>query len=120
MRRCCEEALKVLRRNKEFLLSIIEVLIHDPLYRWALTAKTAQQRQQEPDRAGRAGRAGGTTPEPTEGISLIEDSSEAPGASTSNSAMDSLVVNADAERALLRVRHKLDGLEEGKFLWACT
>ena len=85
MRRCCEETLRVLRQHKEFLLTIIEVFIHDPLYRWGLTAKGAQKRQ-----------AGGTeSPQPA---------AELP---------EGLIANADAERAILKIRHKLDGLEEG-------
>ena len=45
MRKCCEETLRVLRVHKESLLTIMEVFIHDPLYRWALTPANAQQRQ---------------------------------------------------------------------------
>lgn len=35
-RRCCEETMKVLRANHTALLTILEVFIHDPLYRWAV------------------------------------------------------------------------------------
>jgi ataxia telangiectasia mutated family protein len=35
-RRCCEETMKVLRANHASLITIVEVFIHDPLYRWAL------------------------------------------------------------------------------------
>ena len=45
MRGCCEETLRVLRVHKESLLTIVEVFIHDPLYRWALTPANAHQRQ---------------------------------------------------------------------------
>jgi phosphatidylinositol kinase/protein kinase (PI-3 family) len=45
MRKCCEETLRVLRVHKESLLTIVEVFIHDPLYRWALTPANAHQRQ---------------------------------------------------------------------------
>jgi serine-protein kinase ATM len=72
-RRCCEETLSVMRTNKEALLTIIEVnfiqffsfiyffavvcfltvsnlkilqvFIHDPLYKWALSPLKALQRQ---------------------------------------------------------------------------
>lgn len=95
MRRCCEETLRVLRRHKEFLATIVEVLIHDPLYKWALTARAAEDRQNAdndeellPDEPGR------------------REGSEA------------VVANADAERALLRIRQKLDGLEGGMFYFA--
>ena len=35
----------MLRANKESLLTILEVFIHDPLYKWQLTTARAQQRQ---------------------------------------------------------------------------
>jgi len=48
-RRCCEKTLSVMRANKEALLTIIEVFIHDPLYKWALSPLKALQRQKETD-----------------------------------------------------------------------
>ena len=36
---------QVLRNNKEVLLTIMEVFIHDPLYMWALTTAGASKRQ---------------------------------------------------------------------------
>lgn len=45
MSKCSEETLGVLRANKESLLTILEVFIHDPLYKWQLTSARAQQRQ---------------------------------------------------------------------------
>ena len=45
MSKCSEETLRVLRANKESLLTILEVFIHDPLYKWQLTTARAQQRQ---------------------------------------------------------------------------
>ena len=49
MRRSCEETLRVLRAAKDSLLTIVEVFIHDPLYRWALTPAGAAARQQPGD-----------------------------------------------------------------------
>ncbi|MCO5564111.1 hypothetical protein L7F22_017767 [Adiantum nelumboides] len=45
-RRCCEKTLLVMRTNKDALLTIIEVFLHDPLYKWALSPLKALQRQQ--------------------------------------------------------------------------
>jgi ataxia telangiectasia mutated family protein len=45
-RRCCEATLSVMRTNKEALLTIIEVFIYDPLYKWALSPLKALERQQ--------------------------------------------------------------------------
>ena len=33
-RRCCEVALKVLRTNKEMLMSVLDSFVHDPLVEW--------------------------------------------------------------------------------------
>ncbi|XP_058091812.1 serine/threonine-protein kinase ATM isoform X2 [Magnolia sinica] len=86
-RRCCEETLSVMRTNKEALLTIIEVFIHDPLYKWALSPLKALQRQKETDDDIESG---------------LEDS------------QDVCEGNKDAARALMRVKQKLDGYEEGE------
>eukprot|EP00884_Botryococcus_braunii_P019002 jgi/Botrbrau1/5786/Bobra.0155s0009.1 len=85
MRRCCEAVLRVLRAHKEALVTIVEVLIHDPLYRWALTPASLARRQGE----------GAAEP------SSLEDGGGG-------------LANADAERAVLRVKQKLLGLESGE------
>jgi ataxia telangiectasia mutated family protein len=36
-RRSCEEVLRVLRANSFQLLTILEVVIHDPFYKWRLS-----------------------------------------------------------------------------------
>ena len=47
-RKCCEETMKVLRMNREFVLTIVEVFIHDPLFCWTpLVALKAQREIQE-------------------------------------------------------------------------
>ncbi|XP_050221682.1 serine/threonine-protein kinase ATM isoform X2 [Mercurialis annua] len=86
-RRCCEETLAVMRTNKEALLTIIEVFIHDPLYKWALSPLKALQRQKEVD---------------DDLETSLEDSE------------DEYEGNKDAARALMRVKQKLDGYEEGE------
>ncbi|KAL2340901.1 hypothetical protein Fmac_008841 [Flemingia macrophylla] len=86
-RRCCEETLSVMRTNKEALLTIVEVFIHDPLYKWALSPLKALQRQKEMDE--------------DLDTSLEEPQNDYQG-------------NKDAARALLRVKQKLDGYEDGE------
>jgi tetratricopeptide (TPR) repeat protein len=46
-RRSCEEVLRVLRENSTQLLTILEVVIHDPLYKWSLSPLQARQKQQK-------------------------------------------------------------------------
>ena len=103
MRRCSEETLAVLRANKESLLTLVEVLIHDPILKWAMSPELARRRQrgrtdEEGEESGEEGGAVGALP------------LAAAAAATQHLA----VQNADAERALLRVRQKLDGVEGGE------
>ncbi|XP_034214636.1 serine/threonine-protein kinase ATM isoform X5 [Prunus dulcis] len=86
-RRCCEETLSVMRTNKEALLTIVEVFIHDPLYKWALSPLKALQRQKETD----------------DDLNLSLEGLQ-----------DGYEGNKDAARALMRVKQKLDGYEEGE------
>ena len=46
-RRCSEETLKVLRARHDELLTILEVLLYDPLYRWALDPLKALRLQRD-------------------------------------------------------------------------
>lgn len=48
-RRCCEEVLKVLRENSLNLLTILEVVIYDPLYKWSLSPLKARNKQLMPN-----------------------------------------------------------------------
>ena len=79
-----------------------KVFIHDPLYKWALTPLGAQKRQKD-ELTGDSDTAEGGAPQAT---------SLGMPAGTAGSA-DSLLANADAERALLRLKQKLAGLEGG-------
>ena len=93
LRRCCEESLSVLRANKESLVTLIEVLIHDPILRWAMSPELARRHQ---------GRDADADEQGLEDELLLGQY----GAQS--------VQNADAERALLRVRQKLDGVDDGQ------
>lgn len=86
-RRCCEETLSVMRTNKEALLTIVEVFIHDPLYKWALSPLKALQRQKD------------SNDDLETSLESLQEESEG---------------NKDAARALMRVKQKLDGYEEGE------
>lgn len=48
-RRSCEKTMNVLRQNKKTILTIVEVLLHDPLYAWTLTNKKISERQNVED-----------------------------------------------------------------------
>lgn len=44
-RRSCEEVMRVLRNNSLHLMTILEVVIHDPLYKWSLSPLQARTKQ---------------------------------------------------------------------------
>lgn len=46
-RRCCEATMAVLRMHHASLLTIVEVFIHDPLYKWALSPLQALRLQRD-------------------------------------------------------------------------
>lgn len=46
--------MSVLRKNQEKILTILEVLLYDPLYAWALTPKMAAKRQKGAVNSSRA------------------------------------------------------------------
>ena len=90
-RKCCEEVMRVLRSNREFLLTILEVFLHDPLYRWAPNLSSFSKIQKKSKSKSKA------KDELTEEESL---SSTTP-------------LNKEAEKTLKRLEQKLQGLEYG-------
>lgn len=82
-------------------MQVVGVVIADPLYRWAMTPVRAKQRQHDKD----------VLPDSSQN----EDSGgpEAGGNGPAAGGTESLG-NADAERAVLRVKQKLEGLEWGE------
>ena len=89
MRRCCEETMKVLRSNREALTTIIAVLVHDPILKWAVGARRENN-------AHASKRYNPSDLNLNEGAIPTEEG------------------NLDAERALMRVKQKLDGYESGE------
>ncbi|KAH8074346.1 serine/threonine kinase [Aureococcus anophagefferens] len=78
-----------LQRTRGEIVTILDVLIHDPLYRWMVSPKDARHRQRHDD---------------------ADDGDDAsrPGGGESNAGD----ANDDAERALFKVKQKLQGYED--------
>jgi ataxia telangiectasia mutated family protein len=95
MRRCSEETLRVLRANKNALTTVVAVLVHDPILKWAVSPERAAERQRE--------------------VEEDEPSGEKPNGRRRGETKAAPAVpaegNLDAERALMRVAAKLDGYE---------
>lgn len=79
-RKTCEKTMEILRQNEKTLTTILEVLLYDPLYAWAMSSKQAQRRQ------------------------LGEEYHDSSSEETDDDQRDSM-----ASRALLRVQAKLKG-----------
>eukprot|EP00698_Gefionella_okellyi_P012561 TRINITY_DN3394_c0_g3_i2.p1 TRINITY_DN3394_c0_g3~~TRINITY_DN3394_c0_g3_i2.p1 ORF type:complete len:2032 (-),score=553.90 TRINITY_DN3394_c0_g3_i2:810-6557(-) len=86
-RRCCEHTLRVLRANQQALITVVEVLMHDPLYRWALSPLQAVRVQRRGD----------------DSLGDVED-------------LEGGGVNRDAQQTLLMLKKKLQGNEGGEVL----
>lgn len=98
-RRACDAAMRVLRSDAPSVLTILEVLLHDPLYRWMLSPLAARQRQQEEEKAGSGDSGGGG-----------RGSAAAAAAAAAAAEDDDTGVGGDAaQRALARIKHKLQG-----------
>ena len=85
-----------------------QVFIHDPLYKWALTPLGAQQRQKDDPMVADSS--------PAEPQSSASAAAGMPPQADAVPGTDTTLANADAERALLRLKQKLAGMEGGEFL----
>lgn len=104
-RRACDAAMRVLRSDAPSVLTILEVLLHDPLYRWMLSPLAARQRQQEEEKAGSGDSGGGGA-----GGGGGRGSAAAAAAAAAAAEDDDTGVGGDAaQRALARIKHKLQG-----------
>lgn len=83
MRRGCEEILTVLRDQRQIIITLLQVLLYDPLFTWAITPAKAYSFQ-------------------TGNAAISSEDMEVHGKT-----------NKTAERALLRIEQKLQGIEEG-------
>lgn len=49
--RCCEKTMSVLRQNQETILTILEVLLYDPLYAWTISPSKGYNIQERTHKA---------------------------------------------------------------------
>lgn len=103
--RCCEATLYVLRKKSASVVTILEVFVHDPLYRWTLSPLKALRIQEEKEGGG-----GG----PRLGVTRTNSTNTSDSAATSTLTDDSAGPsnNDAAARALIRVKQKLEGFED--------
>ena len=98
-RRCCEEVLRVLREHSTLLLTILEVVIHDPLYKWSLSPFKARKRQSaEYDVSSH--------------FHELSDGNQAEKVDKPNGEVAGSASRDAAERALMRIKDKLQGYDD--------
>nr|XP_056714051.1 serine-protein kinase ATM [Euleptes europaea] len=99
-RRCCEKTMAVMRNSQEALLTIVEVLLYDPLFDWTMNPLKALYLQQRPEDEVDA--SGSFNPSNQE--------------CNTKASSDTQTFNKVAERVLMRLQEKLKGVEEGTVL----
>ncbi|XP_037632338.1 serine-protein kinase ATM isoform X2 [Sebastes umbrosus] len=102
-RRCCEKTIEVMRSSQEALLTIVEVLLYDPLFDWTMNPLKAFYLQLDEQQELNA----------TLGSTMGGDDID-----NHRKSSDSQSSNKVAERVLLRLQEKLKGVEEGTVLSA--
>uniref|UniRef100_A0A669QMV8 non-specific serine/threonine protein kinase n=1 Tax=Phasianus colchicus TaxID=9054 RepID=A0A669QMV8_PHACC len=98
-RRCCEKTMVVMRNSQEALLTIVEVLLYDPLFDWTMNPLKALYLQQRPEDEADMSSTLGADPR-----------------ACKRKASDDQSFNKVAERVLMRLQEKLKGVEEGTVL----
>ncbi|XP_073922893.1 serine-protein kinase ATM isoform X4 [Castor canadensis] len=99
-RRCCEKTMEVMRNSQETLLTIVEVLLYDPLFDWTMNPLKALYLQQRP-----------------EDESELQSTLNADDQECKRKLSDfDQSFNKVAERVLMRLQEKLKGVEEGTVL----
>ena len=91
----CQRTLSLLRSESETLLTVLDVLKYDPLYRWTVSPLKLAQVQGSTD---------------------IETGSILKRGSPASPTVPVSQTNREAERALIRVKEKLQGYEDGAYL----
>ncbi|XP_033833204.1 serine-protein kinase ATM [Periophthalmus magnuspinnatus] len=100
-RRCCEKTMEVMRSSQEALLTIVEVLLYDPLFDWTMNPLKAFCLQHD---------------EQQELNATLSSTMGADDLDNHRKSSDSQSSNKVAERVLLRLQEKLKGVEEGTVL----
>jgi len=99
-RRCCEKTLQVLRHSKEALITIVEVLLYDPLSQWNISPEKARKLQRE------------TSKIDSDSIQVMLPTQ----LDEQTHGNDDSDKNKAAERVLVRLEQKLTGYEDHTYL----
>lgn len=90
-RKMCEKTMDILRKNSQTLTTILEVLLYDPMYNWALSNQTKRRQLEDCE-------------ENSNGVKKTKNTEENDTASNDAVEKDSM-----ASRTLLNIKEKLKG-----------
>ena len=117
-RRCCEFTMSVMRQQQESILTLLEVLLYDPLYVWAVTPKKAAAVQEKQRNKRRSAQP--AVPEVADESGKINKSILSHLRLYLFDLFHALVDNGQdsqgnesAKRTLVRLGQKLKGVEKG-------
>jgi len=107
-RKSAEQTMRVLREKKEMLLTVLEVFLVDPLYKWALSAAKIQRLRPltEGDEAANSEGGEGAAATAAGADRGEEEAAEAAAAGARPS------VNSGAARAMYNVKQRLEGVAQ--------
>ncbi|XP_044756174.1 serine-protein kinase ATM isoform X2 [Coccinella septempunctata] len=88
-KKSCEKTMTIMKDNYQTIMAILEVLLYDPLYSWTVSVAEANKRQRDP----------------------LDDTTHF--RTSPQSCEADFSVNTTAQRALMRLKAKLLGIEEG-------
>ena len=112
-RRCCEFTMEVMRKQQDSILTLLEVLLYDPLYVWTVTPQKAAALQQKQKLTKRRGSAA-TDTIPDDGVlSFLFNLRLSCSLLCQYSETVDMEVNESAKRTLVRLSQKLRGVEKG-------
>lgn len=104
--RCCEATLHLLRKKSASVVTILEVFVHDPLYRWTLSPLKALRIQGEQSTKSLRLRNSSRSIGSFGGQDSKDDTQVAEELQAEPGSLDA------AARALIRVKQKLEGYED--------
>ncbi|CAI5703841.1 unnamed protein product [Peronospora effusa] len=110
--RCCEVTLQLLRKKSASVVTILEVFVHDPLYRWTLSPLKALKIQEGGEQNGKKSAIRSRC------LSRLNSSNAVIGPGSTNDTQPAEGIQAEpgstdaAARALIRVKQKLEGYED--------
>lgn len=110
-KKSCEITLELMRQYADTLITIIEVFLYDPLYQWQLSPQKALQLQQQFDKTNNDSATPASFRSSGRSSGMLPPAGPSSSSTGTNIEPFSTDTNKMAERLLLGLRQKLQGVE---------